>query len=407
MSWRADSMRSFTLTPTLRFVACVLLLLVIVSDLLDLGASTYSPASLLVLIGSYVALISYFLRVELGLVAATAVAIAALVVGQAGYAILVVAVVTIVVSFLGRLWARLTALGGAFLWGILTLLDTHGHQWSSLLSVALISVCFCGLGWVGQWFWTQRVGSEEHVRRLEQESEAIRADERRALARELHDAVAHQLTVVVLQIAGTRRSTDVEKLRDTLSAIDGASRSALTELRLMLRLLRDQEAAAGSEQPVAAPPAADISEILSGLGEQMDGLGVSIESSCEPQNVAVSGTLATSISRLLQEACTNVAKYADRSQPAQLEVATLDDALFIAVTNRIDPGQAGAVGALSSGHGLQSMRERVDLLQGSFFAGAVGERWEVRISLPTGDLRAESAKASPAGATNVSKSGSN
>lgn len=399
-------MRSFALTPTLRFVACVLVLLVIVSDLLDLTASTYSPASLLVLIGSYIALIAYFLRVELGLFAAAAVAGAALVMGQAGYAILVVAVVTIVVSFLGRLWARLTALSSALCWGILTLLDTHGHQWSSLLSVALIGVCFSGLGWAGQWFWTHRIGSEELVRKLELQSEEIRADERRALARELHDAVAHQLTVIVLQIAGTRRSTDVDKLRDTLSAIDGASRSALTELRLMLRLLRHQETTHGADQSVAAPPATDILEMLATLNEQLRGLGVPIESRCEPPGVAVSGTLATSISRLLQEACTNVAKYAERTHPAVVEVSTLDDELFIAVTNRIDPHQSSAVGALSSGHGLQSMRERVNLLQGSFFAGAVGDRWEVRISLPTGDHRVRSAELPSAGAIGVRKSGS-
>lgn len=186
------------------------------------------------------------------------------------------------------------------------------------------------------------------------------ADERLRIARELHDVVAHSMSVIAVQ-AGTGRMViddDVEHARNALRSIEETSREAMDEMRRLLGVLR----ADGSDGAALAPlPTLD----------DLDRLVASAVEGGTPVDVVVDGDrtrapvgIEMAAYRVLQEALTNVRRHAPGT-PARVHVAFEPDELVVEVENLVG-GEAGPVGG---GHGLLGMRERVSLYRGTFEAG--------------------------------------
>jgi signal transduction histidine kinase len=195
------------------------------------------------------------------------------------------------------------------------------------------------------------------------------AEERLQIARELHDVVAHSLSVIAVQSGVGRHVIDEQpaEAKKALSAVEATSRAALTELRRMLGVLRRDES-----QPATLAPAPGVAA-LGSLVDRVRAAGFVVDLDARSTMVeTLPPSVQLSIYRIVQEALTNVVKHAG---PASVRVEIRDetDALVLEVR---DDGQ-GIASALSeqahpeaeSHHGIIGMRERVELFDGSLSAG--------------------------------------
>lgn len=202
-------------------------------------------------------------------------------------------------------------------------------------------------------------------------TDVVRRDERLELARELHDVVAHHITGVVLQAQAARvvRRKHPERLDDSLAGIEAASADALAAMRRVVGLLRDNDdvvsVAAGTE------PLGKLVSRFTGPAVRLrlpDG-----ETRWPPE-------VASTVYRVVQESLTNVARHAPRARAVSVTVGQDGRGVTVEVAN---DAAAGPAQHHRRGYGLVGMRERVEALGGTLYAGP-GENadWVVRAVVP-------------------------
>jgi len=220
---------------------------------------------------------------------------------------------------------------------------------------------------------------QELTRQLERERElnvarAV-ADERARIARELHDVVAHTISVVAIQAdaADAVLDADPARARGPLETIRRSAAEALTEMRRLLAVLRTDEPAG------ELAPSPGLGE-LPGLIDRARASRVQVTLEVTGQARPVPASLDLSAYRIVQEALTNVAKHAPGA-PASIVLDWGQDALAIEIRN---PGPSlERADTNGTGHGLIGMRERVRMLGGEFNAGpATGGGFLVSAILP-------------------------
>ncbi|MFG1957701.1 sensor histidine kinase [Nonomuraea sp. NPDC049028] len=270
-------------------------------------------------------------------------------------------------------------------------------------NVALMAMALVGLPFVfGLWTRARRdvlAAARERADRLEREqvmrAEQARAQERARIAREMHDVVAHRVSLMVLHAGALEVRAADEPTARTASMIGDIGREALANLRELLGVLRsNQQPAELSPQPTLA----DLDRLL----DQSRALGISVRRHDHGQPRALGSTVERTAYRVVQEALTNVHKHA-RDAHTDVHVRFLNDTLQVEILNRgtadgpgaerpLPDGQdttlsngrdttrsdgPGAEQALSgaeralpgAGWGLAGLRERVELLGGSLAAG--------------------------------------
>jgi signal transduction histidine kinase len=218
--------------------------------------------------------------------------------------------------------------------------------------------------------------AEELERERDTQAALAVAAERGRISRELHDVVAHALSVVVLQAQGgqaelTRRP---ERTSEALGAIVETGRAALGETRRLLGAL-------GEDTPDWAP--APGMERLPRLVAQIRAAGTPVDLQVEGQPRPLPSTVDLASYRIAQEALTNVMKHAGTGTAATIVVRYEPTALHIEVTDRGQTRTPAFDDPVGTGHGLRGMRERVSVLGGTFEAGPrQGGGFVVRASLP-------------------------
>lgn len=249
---------------------------------------------------------------------------------------------------------------------------SYGNSVNSFLAALLSSVVLPWL--VGVVYRRHRDvrAFENRARVLELEQQAIAAEERARLARELHDIVSHNVGMIAVQATAgdVVFDDDPEQARRALRAIEDGARDALVELRRLLGLLRDGDSATVAPQPSLAA----LADLVDGV--RACGIHVALDVNGVPRPVAAA--LELSAYRVVQEALTNVLKHA-RATHAWATLRWLPDALEVEVT---DDGIGGA-GMSGGGHGLAGIRERVSLLGGELETGPrAGGGFSVRARFP-------------------------
>jgi signal transduction histidine kinase len=225
---------------------------------------------------------------------------------------------------------------------------------------------------------------EERASMLEREREertrqAV-ADERLRIARELHDVVAHSMSVIAVQSGVGNHVIDSqpEEAKRALAAIETTSRDALTEMRRLLGVLRS-----GDEDPGAAlepaPGLGDVDQLVCQVTEA--GLVATLVVEGDPSEVPAA--VGLSAYRIVQEALTNVLKHGGPTAQVRLRYSPGELAIDV-----VDPGPVGVnrgQHVVSAGHGLIGMRERVAVFGGEFTAGPrPGGGFQVSARLPLG-----------------------
>ena len=254
---------------------------------------------------------------------------------------------------------------------------------------------------------TRRLALEalrDHARRLEverqQERDLAAADERTHIAREMHDIVAHSLSVIITQADGARYASahDPEIAAKTLGTIADTGRGSLREMRRLLGVLRGDELA--STRPL--PSLADVSELVDAV--KRAGVEVTVSETGSIRRPLPAGAELTAY-RVIQESLTNVLKHAGPSAQASvnlqwtargLEIAVFDDgrgagadtspvgAAAAAPTSGTSAiGSAAALGSGGPGQGINGMAERVALYDGTLAAApAAGGGFRVTAFIP-------------------------
>jgi signal transduction histidine kinase len=217
-----------------------------------------------------------------------------------------------------------------------------------------------------------------HLREVEARAEAAAAEERRHMARELHDIVAHGVSVMVVQAGAARQVIDMapDKATDSLLTIESTGRDVMTELRRLLGVLNDEGEASG----LAPQPGIDQ---LGPLVERVRQAGLPTELEVDGTPRTLPPSLDVTAYRIIQEALTNALRYARQArtlvhvsyEPAQVRVEVLDDGPT--ETAASDGSSDGA------GRGLVGMRQRAAQVGGRLEAGPrLGGGYAVRAWLP-------------------------
>lgn len=249
-------------------------------------------------------------------------------------------------------------------------IDWHNRGQVNLLDIPYNLLLFVSPWLLGDSLQTRRAYAaqlEERERMLEREREdraqAALAEERTRIARELHDIVAHSVSVMVLQATAGERivGSRPDEAARNFQAIQATGREALAELRRMLGVLRDRDTDADTREP--QPGLADLDRLVESVRES----GVKATLRIEGDAETLAGAVQLQAYRVVQEALTNTLRHAGASH-ADVLVQRMADQLVVEV---VDDGQSlsGLAESERAGHGLIGMRERVQLFGGELDAG--------------------------------------
>jgi signal transduction histidine kinase len=273
------------------------------------------------------------------------------------------------VAAYGNRWVSLAGLAAAEVGSVAVQLTPGRFQAPTVVSNALV----IGAAWLlGHFVGVRRAYTarlEERTAELEQAREELArravTKERLRLARELHDVVAHAMSVIAVQsgVGAHVASAQPEEAAKALAAIEATSRAALEELRRLLGVLRQDSEPQGDLTPV--PGLADLDSLLAEVSKAGLGVRLRVEGTPSPLPAGVD----LSAYRIVQEALTNVVKHAGPAR-AQVTVGYRDRAVTVEVTDDGRGVRASAGdGRAGVGHGLIGMRERVAAFNGDLEAG--------------------------------------
>ncbi len=191
--------------------------------------------------------------------------------------------------------------------------------------------------------------------------------ERERIARDLHDSMAHALTLITLQAGGARERADEPLVQETFGAIEQAGREALADMHRFLDLLGPDDD--------EAPGLAHLPDLVDGVrrgGLDVD-LDVQVLADLPP-------SVATTVYRIVQEGLTNVVRHSD-ARHARVEVSSDGRAVMARV---VDDGSAREALVAGSGHGIAGLRERLALFHGTLETGSNGSGWSMEGRIPIG-----------------------
>lgn len=284
-------------------------------------------------------------------------------------ALLVVMVLSVatLASVLGGLLAASSA-------GALLLAASALHR----LDAVMLYVGFVAAGWLlGYIMRTQRLLLAEQIEAQKKLAEHAAADERRRIAREVHDVIAHSLSITLLHVTGARRGLqqdrDVDDAVEALEQAERLGRQAMADIRRTVGLLDSSPT-----KPTQTTPEPGIDDVDALIADfQRAGLDVTV--CIDGSTERVSAAVGLALYRIMQESLANIAKHAPDSQSTVALTVSAASA-SLTVENRLPVAIAAAPSP--EGRGLRGMRQRVELLGGAIDAGPTHEGWSVRADIP-------------------------
>ncbi|HEY5820491.1 MAG TPA: histidine kinase [Propionibacteriaceae bacterium] len=220
-----------------------------------------------------------------------------------------------------------------------------------------------------------RAESRRRLARLMAERRRLPFVERSEVARELHDIVAHQLSVTSMVVMASSGSEDREELLDSLARVGRSTQAARRELKVLMSAMLGTGSELGESAPLVTPLAC-ARAVERQLAEDGFHPVVDIDPAAEHLDSATQRT----ISRIMQEATTNIVRYAPAGSTAELSLVVGPFETTLSVSSPL--ASQTTTSDISLGWGLRGIRERVDLSQGSFTAGPDRGRWVVAVTLP-------------------------
>lgn len=269
----------------------------------------------------------------------------------------------------------ITSLLGGFLAAASAAALLIGAAAAHRLQTPELYVAFLGIGWlVGYLIRVQRQLLITQQQTQAELAAHAAADERRRIAREIHDVIAHSLSITLLHLTGARHALEhgvADKAAvDALRQAEELGRQAMSDVRRTVGLLD-----AGNESLAPEPGVEDIAGLTDDFIRA--GLKLTTEISGPYQNVSPAAGLA--LYRIAQESLTNIAKHAPSSSSSLALVISAHEATLSVVN---DVGDATSPPTMTRGRGLNGMEQRIEIFGGTVHAGPRGAGWSVRAELP-------------------------
>ncbi|MET8742932.1 sensor histidine kinase [Streptomyces sp. NPDC004728] len=345
-------------------------------------SGTERIAAVLIILGLCVVVALRRRAPEEMLLLAIAMGVAQLVTGVGpGVANFATLVIVFTVATVGERWAsRLALVCSLCAAGVSTLRwpqESPQGGWAQQTFVVIVLTVPFVLAWVlGDSMRTRRAyfsQLEERAARLEREREAQSkvavAAERARIARELHDVVAHNVSVMVVQADGAAYVMDAapDQAKQALETISSTGRQALAEMRRLLGVLRTGDAQESGEY-VPQPDVDQIEDLI----DQVRQAGLAVDFKIEGTPRPLPSGVELTAYRIVQEALTNTRKHGGPDAGASVRLVYFDDGLGLLIE---DDGRGAAHelyedgGADGAGHGMIGMRERVGMVGGTLDAG--------------------------------------
>jgi signal transduction histidine kinase len=272
---------------------------------------------------------------------------------------------------------RNTLLAAAMTFGLFItdmLADSNGIYAEGVVFYALLFGAPWAAGWaVRRWRLSERQVEQEKAR-----TAAAIADERARIARELHDVVAHSISVMVVQARGGRRvlASEPADARDAFAIIESTGHQALEEMRRLLGMLRK------SDEELALAPQPSLKEFGT-LVDHVRAAGLPVEVTIEGEARDLPPGVDLSAYRIVQEALTNALRHAGPARARVLIRYGQDDLVLEVADDGVGSGDASG-----AGYGLVGMRERVSVYGGELQAGRRPEGgYALRVRLPLESVR--------------------
>ncbi|OQD53153.1 two-component sensor histidine kinase [Streptomyces phaeoluteigriseus] len=282
---------------------------------------------------------------------------------------------------------RLRALAGVLMGaGLIAAFSEENFPYVTPAVVPFLLLAGVGLGANATHVWKQRV----HALEVRQEAATRLAldSERARIARELHDIVTHNVSVMVIQAGAARKVMDAapDRAREALLAVEAGGRTALSELRQVMGLLtpsdEDPGIGANAEPGADLAPQPDLSQVPALVG-RVRATGVLVELTVTGTPVPLPAGVGLTAYRVVQEALTNTVKHA-AGATVRVVLEHTPDALHVVVTDT--GGTASPSAGTGTGRGLTGLRERVSLHGGTLRAdGRPTGGYRVDAVLPTGE----------------------
>ncbi|ACY22667.1 histidine kinase dimerization and phosphoacceptor region [Gordonia bronchialis DSM 43247] len=241
------------------------------------------------------------------------------------------------------------------------------------LQVPVFYLSAIACGWLlGYMVLIQQRLADNRARVLRSRAENAAMQERRRIAREIHDIIAHSLSITMLNVTGARRAleqdADIDDAVDALRDAERQGRQAMSEIRNIVHLLGSDESS-----PAPTPGADDLQSLIDDYRKA----GVDVSFDARGDVSRVSATVGTAVYRIAQESLANVVKHS-AAQRASVTVSVGDDTVVqVQSPCPTDPHPS------RDGTGITGMMQRAHLLGGTLEASRTGDLWSVRAELPT------------------------
>lgn len=228
--------------------------------------------------------------------------------------------------------------------------------------------------------------SEQRVVEIEQHQARIRNEERTRLAHELHDIVAHEVTIIAMQARRATSVADPAKTERILESIGDAASQALQDLRSLVTLLQDEAPRDGGEAELLATPevsgatttAIGFVHDVRNVADAIERAGFRVQLLVEGPVAQVPASLRQALRRTIRELGTNVLKHGDPAGDVTLRLAVTEHDVLLSASNAI----AATAPIVSSHLGLEAMRARSAVFGGRLDAGAAAGRWTTAMTIP-------------------------
>jgi signal transduction histidine kinase len=282
---------------------------------------------------------------------------------------------------LGELWVRREdwrcwAGAAAFTAAQVVLVAPHFDVVLSTSSIALTTLPPVLLGVYVRSVLRRAIDAERGRERAVRDA---RVAERTAIARELHDLVAHHMASIAVQVGAARRTLDGSDPRvdEALAQAHGTTRAALTDLKRLMSILRDPTTTSDDAGLAMVEPAGLATALTAAVAEAR-AAGVTVDSEIDASVAELDSIRRLAVLRVVQEGLTNVVKHAGRDARAALTVQVCGQAVRVVVT---DDGRGGR-DRRRGGFGLVGLRERVALLGGEVRVRDRGPGWVLEVTIP-------------------------
>lgn len=267
-------------------------------------------------------------------------------------------------------------------WVVLHVVLVPGNQWILWGFIP----CLLGLHVLGMHLARLRDDNlelQERARQNRHEQRRAIEAERREIARDLHDIVAHDMTLVAMQSDAARISGDPEKVRMFLDAISDASHQSLHDLRVIMRVLLPP-----SDDPVQreATPVSNqsLQREIEDTARRLTDLGFDVQISIDGELDQLYRAVQVALVPVIRECATNIAKHTDAEgrRFVTIRISMAEGPLALSVTSGPVNGVHPTHKVPSARFGLLCLAERMDVMGGTFQSGPVGNRWVVEATLP-------------------------